>query len=65
MLFKGDTASKTCDNFENGKKFFNKIKSGDVKLEEAKKLQNEFKLNLNEILRVRYKSEEQIKRSCY
>ena len=41
------------DNFENGKKLFNKIKSGDMKLEEAKTLKNEFKSNLNEILRGR------------
>ena len=41
--FKGNTARKRFDNFNNGIKLFEKIKSGEMKLEEAKKLQNEFK----------------------
>ena len=40
-------------------KLFLKIQSGEMKLEEAKKLQNVFKRNLNEELRGRHKSEEQ------
>ena len=57
--FMGDTASKKFDGFENRIKLFEKLKSGDLKLEEAKKLQNVFKSNLNEISKGRYKSEEQ------
>ena len=38
---------------------FEKIKSGDMKLEEAKKYQKVFKSNLQEIVRGRYKSKEQ------
>ena len=37
--------------------FIKKIKSGEMKLEEARKLQNVFKSNLNEISRGRYKSD--------
>ena len=39
--------------------FFKKIQSGEMKLEEAKKMQNVFKSNLKEMLRGRYKTEEQ------
>ena len=35
------------------------MKSGEMRLEEAKKLQNVFKSNLNKILRGRYKSGEE------
>ena len=57
--FMGDTASKKFDGFKNRIKLFEKLKSGDMKLEEAKKMQNVFKSNLNEISKGRYKSEEQ------
>ena len=57
--FKGNSTSKTFDDFNNGIKRFEKIKSGEMKLEETKKLQNVFKSNLNEISKGRYKSEEQ------
>ena len=57
--FKDNTARKKCDDFNNGIELSRKIQSGEIKLEEAKKLQNEFKSNLNEILRAKYKSGEQ------
>ena len=57
--FKGNSTSKTFDDFNNSIKHFEKIKSGEMKLEETKKLQNVFKSNLNEISKGRYKSEEQ------
>ena len=57
---KDNTAKKRFDDFNNGIELFRKIQSGEMKLEEAKKLQNEFKSNLNEISRGRNKSEEQI-----
>ena len=44
--FKGNTAIKRFDDFDNGIKFFNKIKSGDIKLEELKRLK---KLCFNQI----------------
>ena len=57
--FKGNTARKTFDDSNNGIELFRKIKSGEIKLEEAKKLQNVFKSNLNKISRERNKSKEQ------
>ena len=57
--FKGNSTSKTFDDFNNSIKRFEKTKSGEMKLEETKKLQNVFKSNLNEISKGRYKSEEQ------
>ena len=59
IYFKGHTACKKFDNFENEKKLFDKIKSDEMKLEEAKKMQNVFKSNLNKISRGEYKSQEQ------
>ena len=47
--FKGNTYRTRLDDFNNGKEFFRKIKSGERKLEEAKELQNVFKSNLNKI----------------
>ena len=47
--FKNDTAQKRFDDFNNGIERFRKIQSGEIKLEEAKKLQNVFKSDLNEI----------------
>ena len=40
-------------------KLFEKIKSRDMKLDEAKKYQRMFKSNLSKIVRGRYKSKEQ------
>ena len=57
--FKGNTARKIVDNFNNGIELFRKIQSSKRKLKEVKKLQNVFKSNLNEISRGRNKSEEQ------
>ena len=57
--FKNKTSRKRFDDFNNGAELFKKIKSGEIKLEEEKKLQNVFKSNLNEISGGRYKSEEQ------
>ena len=54
--FKGDTAKKMFNDFDNGKKLFRKIQSGEMKPEDAKELQNIFKRNLNEISRGRFKS---------
>ena len=41
--FKSDTPWKKSDDFGNKINLFEKIKSGDMKLEEVKKLQNVFK----------------------
>ena len=49
--FKGNITRKMFDDFLNDIKLFRKIQSGEVKLEEAKKLQNVFKSKLNEISR--------------
>ena len=57
--FKGNSTRKRFDDFNNGIKLFEKIRSGKMKLEEAKKLQNVFKSNLNEISKGRFKPEEQ------
>ena len=57
--FTGNPARKRFDDVNNVMKLFLKIQSGEMKLEEAKKLQNVFKRNLNEELRGRHKSEEQ------
>ena len=46
------------DDFNNGIELFQKVKSGEMKLEEAKKLQNIFKSNLNEISKGNFKSKE-------
>ena len=58
---KGITARKRFNDFNNGIELFGKIQSGEMKLEEVKKLQNEhvFKSNLKEISRHINKSEEQ------
>ena len=53
------TARRRFDDFNNSIEPFRKMQSGEMKLEEAKKLQNVFKSNLNEIPRGRNKSEEQ------
>ena len=45
--------------FNNGIECFRKIQSSEMKLEEAKELENVLKSNLNEIPRGRYKSEKQ------
>ena len=57
--FKGDSSSKKFDDFKNGIRLFEKVKPSAIKLEETKKYQNVFKLNLNDIKRERFKSEEQ------
>ena len=53
---KGNTAIKRFNNWY--KSFLKKMQFGEMKLEEAKKLQNVFKSNLNEISRERCKSGE-------
>ena len=40
---------KRFDDFENEIKYFEKIKPGDMKLEETNKLQNIFQSNLSKI----------------
>ena len=59
--FKGNTFRKRFDDFNNGIELLKKIKSGEMKLEKAKNLQNVFKSNLNEISRGRFESEDQKK----
>ena len=54
-----NTFRKRIDDFNNGIELFKKMKSGKIKLEEAKKLQILFKSNLNKTSRARYKSQEQ------
>ena len=44
--FKSNTARKRFDDFNNDMEPFEKVKPGEMKLEEAKKLQNLFKSNL-------------------
>ena len=50
--FKGNTARKRFDNFNNGIELFRKIQSGEMKLQ-AKKRHIVFKSNLNKISRER------------
>ena len=54
---KGITARKRFNDFNNGIELFGKIQSGEMKLEEVKKLKNEnvFKSNLKEISIKTYK----------
>ena len=56
---RGNTARKRFDDFSNPIELLKKVKSGEMKLEGSKKLQDVFKSNLNEISRVRHKSKEQ------
>ena len=53
--FKGDTDEKRSDKCNNDIKHFKKIQTGEMKLEEAKILQNVYQSNLNEISRERFK----------
>ena len=55
---KVSSTRKWFDEFNNGIKTFEKIKSGEMKLEEAKKLRNVFKSNVNKIWKRRFKLEE-------
>ena len=57
--FENNTASKDCTNFENGVELYNKIKFGEMKLEDVKELQNILKSNLSKISKGRFKLEEQ------
>ena len=57
--FKGNTAIKRFNDFNNGIELSKRIESGEMKLEEAKILQNVFKSNLNKMSREIYKSEDQ------
>lgn len=57
--FRKESSRKRFDEFENGINLFEKIKSGDEKLEEAKKYKKVFKSTLKEIARGRYKSKVQ------
>ena len=53
--FKNNTARKNSNVFDNGIELFRKIQSGEMKLKDAKELQNIFKSNLNEISKGRFK----------
>ena len=57
--FTSNTARKRFYDFNNGIECFRKIQYGELKLEEANKLQNVFKSNLNEISKGRFKSDKQ------
>lgn len=57
--FRKESSRERFDEFENGINLFEKIKSGDEKLEEAKKYKKVFKSTLKEIARGRYKSKVQ------
>ena len=57
--FKANAARKRFHNFKNGGQLFRKMQFDEIKLKEAKKMQNVLKSNLNEISRGRNKSEEQ------
>ena len=57
--FKNNTAKKNFNDFDNGIELFRKIQSGEMKVEDAKELQNIFKSNLNKISKGRFKSKEQ------
>ena len=56
--FKGNISRKRFDDFNNGIKLFEKIRSGKMKLEEPKKLQNVFKSNVNKMSKGKFKSKE-------
>ena len=45
--FKCNTARKTFNDLNNSRELFKKIKSGEIKLEEGKQLENVFQSNLN------------------
>ena len=57
--FKNNTPQKNFNDFDNGIERFREIQSGEMKLEDAKELQNIFKSNLNKISKGRIKSKEQ------
>ena len=57
--FEGNTARKRFDDFNNGIKLFEKLKSSEMKLEEAKKFQNVFKSYLKKISRGIHQSKKQ------
>ena len=57
--FKNNTARKKINDSDNGIELFRKMQSGEMKLKDAKELQNIFKSNLNEISKGRFKSKEQ------
>ena len=46
--FKNNTTKKDFNDFENGIELSRKIKSGEMKVEDTKELQNIFNKNLNE-----------------
>ena len=58
--FKGDSNGKRLDDFENWIKLFEKIESGDMKLEKTyqKIIKKVFKSDLNKIVRGKYESED-------
>ena len=53
--FKGYTAKKRFDDFDNGIERFEKTQSNEIKLEKAKNDRNIFRSNLNQISRGRFK----------
>ena len=55
-----NTARKNFNDFDNGIKLFRKIQSAEMKLEDAKELQNIFKTNLSKISKGRFKSKEHL-----
>ena len=57
FYFKVNTAGKRFNDFNNSIELLEKDQSGEMKLEEAKKLQNVFKSNIKNISRRETKSE--------
>ena len=57
--FKGNTAGEKCDDFDNGKKRFEKNKISWNEPRRSEKARNGFKLKLKKLLRGRYQAEEQ------
>ena len=56
--FKGNSDRKRFNDFNKGIKLLEKIRSGEMKIEEGKKPLNVLKFNLDEISKGTYKSEE-------
>ena len=58
-IYKSKTAPKYFIDFKGALSFYNSRKEGSITLEKAEEKQNEFKSDINEIIRGSKKSEEQ------
>ena len=54
-----NNTNRNFNDFDDGIELLKKIQSGEMKLEDGKELRNIFESNLNDILKGRFKSEEQ------